>query len=108
MSDNEVCITGVSDFKTRGITLRCIFLPSSEGCLQKRRSHEDLGTSLFYDWTCSLAELARAVADDDVVDFGLVTVFLVEALLGVSDELAVEVVAHQVDGAAAEAAAHDA
>ena len=35
-------------------------------------------------------------------------VALVEALLGVSNERLVEVVAHQVDGAATEAAAHDA
>ena len=54
-----------------------------------------------------LAEPTRAVADDHVVDLGLVAVLLVELLLGCGDEVLVEVVAYQVDGAAAEAAAHD-
>ena len=55
-----------------------------------------------------LAELAAAVADDYVVDLGLVSVLLVKALLGVGNELTIEVVAHEVDGAATEATAHDA
>ena len=54
-----------------------------------------------------LAEPTRAVADDHVVDLGLVAVLLVELLFGCGDEVLVEVVAYQVDGAAAEAAAHD-
>ena len=54
-----------------------------------------------------LTEAARAVADDDVVDLGLVAILGVELLLGSLDELLVEVVAHEVDGAATEAATHD-
>ena len=54
-----------------------------------------------------LAELAGTVADDDVVDLGLVAVLGIELLLSRCNELAVEVVANEVDGAAAKATAHD-
>ena len=55
-----------------------------------------------------LAELAGTVADDDVVDLGLVAVLLVKALLGIGYELTIKVVAHKVDGATTKAATHDA
>jgi hypothetical protein len=55
-----------------------------------------------------LAKLTGTVANDDVVDFGLMTVLLEEAFDGIIDKLAIEVVAYQIDGAASEAATHDA
>jgi len=71
-------------------------------------SHSDRGKFVFYSLVLTaLTKLARAVADDDVVDLGLVAVLLVEALLGILHKFSVEVVAHQIDGAAAEAATHD-
>ena len=58
-----------------------------------------------YKWL--LAEFTRAVADDNIIDFRLVTILLVELLLGVLDELLIEVVANKVDGTATKAATHD-
>ena len=56
----------------------------------------------------SLAKLARTVANHNVDDDRLVAILLVETLLGIGDELLIEVVANQVDGAATKAATHDA
>ena len=53
-------------------------------------------------------ELAGTVADNDRNDYRLVTVFLGEGCLRLLDEYIVELCLHKVDGAAAEAAAHDA
>ena len=54
-----------------------------------------------------LANLTRSVADDYIVNFGLMTILGIEFCLGIVDELLVEIVANQVDGAATEAATHD-
>ena len=50
---------------------------------------------------------ASTVADDNVVDFGLVAISLVEAFFSFGDEVVVFVIGDEVDGAAAETAAHD-
>ena len=55
-----------------------------------------------------LADFAGAVADDDIDDFGLVSVLGGEFLLCIGDEGVVELVLDEVDGAASEASAHDA
>ena len=54
-----------------------------------------------------LAESARTIANDDVIDLRLVAVFLVELLLSRSNKLLVKIVANQVDGATSKATAHD-
>ena len=56
---------------------------------------------------CRLAEFARAVANDNIVDFRLMTKLLVEALLGIVNELKVEVVAYQVDGTSTKSTTHN-
>ena len=55
-----------------------------------------------------LAQFARTVADDNVIDFRFVAVLLVELLLSRSNKLLVDVVANEVDGATAKATAHNA
>ena len=55
-----------------------------------------------------LAELTRTIADDYVIDFGLVAILGVKLLLGCSDEILIEVVAYEVDCATTEATTHDA
>ena len=75
------------------------FIPNSSG----RRNTRDKG-----DVYAGLADFAGAVADDDIDDFGLVSVLGGEFLLCIGDEGVVELVLDEVDGAAAEAAAHDA
>ena len=56
----------------------------------------------------TLAKFPCSVTNDDVVDLWPVTIFLEEALGGIINELTVEVVAYQIDGATAKAATHDA
>ena len=53
-------------------------------------------------------KFAGAVGNYYGVNLGLVTILLVEARLGGGDEVVVEVALNEVDGAAAEAATHDA
>ena len=55
----------------------------------------------------SLAELARAVADDYIDDLRLVAILGSELLLGIGNELLVEVGTDKVNGSATKAATHD-
>ena len=55
----------------------------------------------------NLADFARTVADDDIVNLRLMTISLIEALFGVLYELTIEVIANKIDGATAETATHD-
>ena len=52
--------------------------------------------------------LTGAVRDNNSIHLRLVTILLVESRLGGSDKVVVEVGFHEVDGAATEAATHDA
>ena len=54
-----------------------------------------------------LANFARAIADDDIINLRLVTILLIEAFLGILNELTIKVVTNKIDGAASETAAHD-
>ena len=54
-----------------------------------------------------LAEFARTVTDDNVDDLAVLAKLFAIALLGLCDEGVVEFVGNEVDGAAAEATAHD-
>ena len=55
-----------------------------------------------------LAELAGTVADDNINDDGFLAVLLFELLYDNFLEVGCQFGGHEVDGAAAEAAAHDA
>lgn len=54
-----------------------------------------------------LANLMRSIADDDIVNFWLVTIFFIETLLGILNEFTIQVIANEIDGAASKATAHD-
>ena len=65
-----------------------------------------VGGSALWSWGMTESEGAGAVADDYVVDFGLVAIALGEALDSGGHEGIAQLVLYEVDGAAAEAAAH--
>ena len=57
--------------------------------------------------SAALTEFTRTISNDDIVNFGLVTELLVEAFLGIINELKVEVIAYQVDGKSTKSATHN-
>ena len=58
-------------------------------------------------FSVGLAHFVRTLADDNVNNLRLFAIFGWIFSLGVSDKLIVQFVFHQVDGASAEATAHD-
>lgn len=60
-----------------------------------------------WNWGELFGYFASAVADDNVVDFGFVAIFFVEAFFSFGDEVVVFVVGDEVDSAASETAAHN-
>ena len=55
----------------------------------------------------NLADFARAVTDDDIIDLRLMTVFFIEAFFRILNELTVEVIADKIDGTTSETDTHN-
>ena len=78
------------------------------GVITERGCAETNDTASLQDcYPDGLEELAGTVADDDVDDDGLLAELGLELFLGSLHEAVVVVLINEVDGAAAEAAAHD-